>query len=400
MNKILFIFLFLIFPICSIEKRVLFLDKTTRDNLDQAVNAEWTIVGGGPAGITVIGLLLDAGVDPSSIIWIDPEFNVGRIGKYYSTVPANSLTKNFIAYINACKEFSTYQSEAIQHLKECDPEKECVLDLIVRPLQDITNILRNKILSLEDHVEQLNFNNNIWNIHTHNCCFKSNHVVLATGCRPRTLNYIKDKEIQLDVALTKEELAKQIEKNDTIAVVGDKHSAMLILKFLSELPIARIMNFYRSKPIYWTDPGAENSGLSGIAAEWAKEVYEQNPPHNLLKIFSCDETLTLWTALCTKIIYAVGYERNPLPSINGQTTISYDDTTGIVMPRLFGIGIAFPEQYIASNGNIEHKVGLREFSEYAQKVIPLWMQQKKDSVRHLLPFDRLFNISYVCLQRK
>jgi hypothetical protein len=49
-----------------------------------------------------LGLLLDAGIDSSSIIWVDPEFNVGRVGKYYSSVPANSLAWNFITYIITC----------------------------------------------------------------------------------------------------------------------------------------------------------------------------------------------------------------------------------------------------------------------------------------------------------
>src|SRR5699024_7685488 len=124
-------------------------------------------------------------------------------------------------------------------------------------------------------------------------------------------------------------------------VVGDKHSAMLVLKYLSELPVARIINFYKNKPVYWTDPGHENSGLSGVAADWAKEVYENNPPHKLLKIKSLAQMLDIWTPLCTKIIYAIGFERNGLPSINGKTDVIYDDTTGIIMPRLFGIGIAF-----------------------------------------------------------
>ena len=32
---------------------------------------EWAIVGAGPAGIILIGLLLDLGTDPKSIVWIE-----------------------------------------------------------------------------------------------------------------------------------------------------------------------------------------------------------------------------------------------------------------------------------------------------------------------------------------
>lgn len=36
--------------------------------------AVWTVVGVGPAGIATVGKLIDLGVDPSCIVWIDPHF--------------------------------------------------------------------------------------------------------------------------------------------------------------------------------------------------------------------------------------------------------------------------------------------------------------------------------------
>src|SRR5437868_14863358 len=72
--------------------------KSIRRNAD----AEWAIIGAGPAGIIVLGLLLDLGTDPKSIVWVDPEFNVGRMGKYYSTVPGNAKTKTYIEFLQAC----------------------------------------------------------------------------------------------------------------------------------------------------------------------------------------------------------------------------------------------------------------------------------------------------------
>lgn len=394
MKKLVLILLAIHIPLISVHS---FIEKTTPEHLTPAVNAEWAIIGAGPAGIAVLGLLLDAGIDPSSIIWVDPEFNVGRVGKYYSSVPANSLAWNFIAYINTCQSFAACDTPAMQRLKECKPDQECLLDMMIEPLKDITAMFRATILSLQDRVVELQFINNIWNIKTDKVVFTANHVILATGCKPRTLGYLQDKQIPLDLALNKEKLATLVAQQDTIGVVGDKHSAMLVLKYLSELPVARIINFYKNKPVYWTDPGHENSGLSGIAADWAKDIYENNPPFNLLKIMSKPELLGTWTPLCTKIIYAIGFERNSLPTINGKTDVIYDDTTGIIMPRLFGIGIAFPQQYVTTTGKIEHRIGMREFMEYAQKVMPLWMAHK-NSIRHLLQFDGLLEISTVCMK--
>ena len=39
-----------------------------------------TVIGAGPAGLAVIGKLLDEGLD--SILWIDPNFNAGRLSHY------------------------------------------------------------------------------------------------------------------------------------------------------------------------------------------------------------------------------------------------------------------------------------------------------------------------------
>ena len=66
-------------------------------------DAEWAIIGSGPAGIIVLGVLLDLGTDPKSIVWIDPEFNVGRLGKYYASVPGNAKTKTYIEFFNHVK---------------------------------------------------------------------------------------------------------------------------------------------------------------------------------------------------------------------------------------------------------------------------------------------------------
>jgi hypothetical protein len=286
---------------------------------------------------------------------------------------------------------------AMQRLKECKPDEECLLELMIEPLKDITTMFRSMILSLQDRVTELNFINNVWDIKTEKMVFTTNHVILATGCKPRTLGYLQDQQIPLDLALNKDKLATLVMTNDTIGVVGDKHSAMLVIKYLTELPVARVISFYKNKPVYWTDPGYENSGLSGVAADWAKHVYENNPPHKLLKIKSVAQMLDIWTPLCTKIIYAIGFERNGLPSINGKTDVIYDDSTGIIMPRLFGIGIAFPQQYVTSTGKIEHRIGMREFMEYAQKVMPLWMAHK-NSIRHLLQFDGLLEINAVCMK--
>ncbi len=55
--------------------------------------------------------------------------------------------------------------------------------------------------------------------------------------------------------------------------------------------------------------------------------------------------------------------RTPIDHYNGQT--------GVIAPRLFGIGIAFPEHKI-DDGHPRYIVGLNCFMDYAQRLIPQW----------------------------
>ena len=84
---------------------------------------EWAIVGGGPAGLITIGVLNDLGVDLSQIAWIDPFFNVGRLGEYYQNVPGNTSNKYFVRLIESCKLFKEVNTQSIQYLYTLPPEE-------------------------------------------------------------------------------------------------------------------------------------------------------------------------------------------------------------------------------------------------------------------------------------
>jgi thioredoxin reductase len=342
---------------------------------------QWTVVGAGPAGIAVVGLLLDAGVQGQQIIWVDPEFNVGGLGKH-PTVPGNAKTAVYIDFVNACKSFQECNAPSIETLKNYDLNETPSLQIIIKPLHDITNYLRTKVLNVRQHLTSLYFEQDKWQIGLKNGLhFSSQYVVLATGSHPKKLDYACNNEIPLDIALNKHQLAENVDQNDCIAVIGSAHSAILILKFLSELSVPRVINFYKHPIIYATEMDGwvlhQHSGLKGITAHWAKEVLEKNPPAKIVRIFNTQAALDSWLPICTKIIYAVGYERNELPTINGSSTpVAYDDRSGVIAPRLFGIGIAFPEKYTDPLGNVEYQVGLKFFMEYAQRVVPEWMKKE------------------------
>lgn len=344
---------------------------------------QWTIVGAGPAGIIVIGLLLDLGTDPKDIAWIDPEFNVGRIGKYYGTVPGNSTTSVWIDFLNSFKSFRECLSPALEKLHTLDPNKAYELQIIIEPLSDICNFYRKRLNCKQSFLRSLSFENEVWQVGVDGQQFTSGHVVLATGSHPRQLDYECKNEIPLDLAFDKKILATYVCPEDTIAVIGSAQSAILLLKHLTELSTGRVINFYRHQVNFHNE-------LFGMTAEWAKTVLATNPPAQLIRMRNTPEALKAWLPVCTKIIYAVGYDRNDLPTISN-AQINFDDKNGIIGPRLFGIGIAFPEKIQESDGSVFSRIGLISFMEYAQHILPSWIATKI-AISRYASYEDLFTI--------
>lgn len=345
--------------------------------LHQRADTDWLIVGAGPAGIAVLGVLLDIGVDPQNIVWLDPEFNVGRLGVYYANVPANNNNYGFVTFITACNSFCECK-EALNYINSFDPKEFQTLRILIEALQMITHTLRPRVRSIQSTMTSLYFKDDLWHVETSNQeSVSAINVILATGSKPRILEYEKEKIIPLDLALDPEYLKNCACDKDVIGVVGSSHSAILLLKFLSEMPIQHLYNLYKHPLVYAVDMGDyvlnSYTGLKGVAAKWAQEVLEVNPPRNLTRIFSTEKALQAILPQCSKVIYAVGYEPNNLPAINGTTPIvDYDNTTGYIAPRLFGIGIAFPEKTSNQAGQSGSCIGINCFMSYAQKMIPQW----------------------------
>lgn len=364
---------------------------------EQQLNVPWTIIGAGPAGISVIGILLDSGIQPNQIVWIDPEFNVGRLGKFYGNVPGNAKVRQYIDYLKACKEFSAVRSEAIDRLFSMPPETAPALKFIIEPLMDITQHLKTRTIPLVDIITSLDFHDNQWYVGTPKTVVRSDHVILATGSHPRQVHYEGVQQIPLDIALDKSALAKIVTPEDTVGVIGSAHSALLIVKYLTELPVKKIINFFNKSIVYPTPVNGgiawPESGLKGELAAWCQTILAHNPPANLSRIFNTPDLFKMWFPSCTKIIFAGGYDRNELPAINGDQTLydNYDTSSGIIGPRLFGIGIAFPEKKVDVLGNAQYMVGLPFFMPYIQKIVPEWM--KKNINPDLYTFDDLFYIS-------
>ena len=338
---------------------------------------DWVVVGGGIAGILSIGTLIENGVSPSSIAWVDKEFNVGALGKNYQNVPGNLSTRQWISALENCSYLKKCPHNPIEYLKKYDLDSFYPLSIIVKPMQHISNWLLTHVNGFKSKVIKIDSNNNAWHLTLSDTTqLQAHKVILATGSHPRSLDYGRIQEIPLPVALNQVKLAEHVGIHDTVAVVGSSHSAVIALMFLSQLPVKNIVHFYTRPFLYTqqTEEGIVNaeSGLKGSAAEFAKEVIEKNRIANLVHVFDDKQARDSWLQQCTKIIYATGFTPNVIPWPNGNY-LQYDDTTGIIAQNLFGFGIAFPGKKADAAGKMEHLVGMPHFLEYGKHVIPQWI---------------------------
>jgi len=376
------------------------------------------VVGAGPSGLACVGNILDrlkeAGeVDGDRVLWIDPLFQAGRLN-VYPEVPSNTKVCLFTQFATECKSFCDDKSEEgvfLKKLSELDPQKGCKLKLAAGLCKELTDHLRSTSPILKCHkslVKELNYSmeKGHWRVISEDgVVFTSEKVFLTTGSQPRSLQTINDDNvIDLDDALNPEILSSKISSKDqVIALYGSSHSAMLVLmNLLSVMDYTGvILNYYRQPAKFASFPDPighpdqilhDNTGLKGEVAQWVKKwiglegtAFDEFFTGRLKRIkttTTCnnfDDNTPLTSP--NKVIYAVGYQRNPLPKIiHSNTELSHNSldynssgqlssSPGRLIDGLYGFGIAFPERVKDLDGADELAVGLWKFMKYIKKSI-------------------------------
>jgi hypothetical protein len=253
----------------------------------------WLVIGGGPCGIGTVGKLLDA---KQSVTWVDPFFQIGRMGQYYRRVPANTLNSDLLVANRLCNSFRFDEYQDIRRKKGekvmADlPLDQCFpLGVFVDSLEDMTTELLPKVDSIYGNVVSLRKsseeNELSWTFQVKET--KSNALVTGTvdavidtcGCKPKGLpNFpFVEKDDQpktfllqgnekalvhsLDLMVDPVEcqkIAALYPSTDRWLIVGDSHSGMLVIKNLFEGGIRNISNIYRSplKFMYTTPTGCK-----------------------------------------------------------------------------------------------------------------------------------------------
>jgi cation diffusion facilitator CzcD-associated flavoprotein CzcO len=337
----------------------------------------WTVIGAGPAGTAAVGKLLDQGVAPEKIAWVDPAFAGGDLGGKWRSVSSNTQVGLFLSYLNDSAAFR-FSSAPPMPLQEVDPQETCALALIADPLVWIIEHLRERVQVFQTTATALSLERRQWRIETQQHELASKNVILAVGAVPKKLSYPHLDEIPLEVALDPEKLAQQPLENATVAVFGSSHSTMIALPNLLRHPVGRVINFYRSPLRYavYLDDWIlfDDTGLKGQAAAWARENIDGVHPERLERCWIGSPDFAEKIAACDRVIYTVGFERRTLPVTKQWGQLDYNPVNGILAPGLFGLGVAFPEFATDPHGYGQYRVGLKKFMDHLNAVLPLWLR--------------------------
>jgi len=328
----------------------------------------WVVIGGGPAGILSVAKLLDTGI--TGILWIDEKFNVGRIGEYYKNVPSNDTVKDWIDMLNSYQCLRTF-SESLGGKYGLETSQP--LGVIYHIFANITEYLQKQVKFQKGYVKELKYERNQWyiNIKNQHRIDKGDKIILATGSHPIELNYqtqlYNSQTIPLDLAIDERKLSDYVDTSDTVAVIGSGQSAVLLLKYLTDLKVGHIINLHKI-----TLEETVNS-LKALTKKWALSFLASKNKNSILRVSNSSVNREKWLPQCTKIIYAVGFERNPLPKIRG-TPIDLEANDGILGQNLFGVGIAFPATEKDRDGHIIKLVGFTSFTRFLQEHFETWLQ--------------------------
>lgn len=367
------------------------------------------VIGAGPGGLTCVSNLLDQGLQ--KICMIDPTFTAGRINEKYREVPSNTKTLMFEKWATGTKAFeeivkSAPKPNAYQTLLSFDQDQGCELGSAVDVAQLLSDGLRkdSRIDSVPTLVKTITkLDNDKWTIPELDLV--ADRIVLAVGSHPKKHNladnYPHITPLDLDTCLKPSELQKAVPAGSKVGVVGASHSAILAIKNLYDLGNVSVVNFHRSALLYAIYKEGwilyDNTGLKGMAANWAREVLAAPElPKSLRRVDlksddnkgkSETEIYDVELKDVTHLCLAIGYEINELPviKVKGVTvTPDFDPLTGRFfnakgsqeyLGGLYGAGIAYPERVTDPAGNVESAVGWFKFMKYLKRVAPEWVHK-------------------------
>lgn len=318
---------------------------------------EWTVIGGGPAGIASVGKLIDAGISPSAIAWVDPNFEVGDFGTAWGYVMSNTAVKYFQKFYNACQAFNYSVSEKPNFIIDKNKlDQTCPLMIAAQPLTWITKQLLDIVHTFKDKVNEIKPHQNIWCLNlASKQKIETKKIIMAIGGDPKELSFPNIATISLKNALNHTKLLQEIKHDDYVVVFGSAQSARSVIQNLAHVKAQKLVLLYRSEDSV------------------KRHLDNEETPH-IEKLEMTPKNLLTHMPKCSKAIYAIGFNRRHIPIYGLPDSYNYNKKTGEIAPNIYGIGMAFPEVIPYELGQIEYRVtAIWPFMKRLDKLLPFWL---------------------------
>jgi len=302
---------------------------------------------------------------PVPVVWIDHVgHDVGRLSKYHNifcNTKVDVLVRWFTGDLfQPYLRLSPKLEETIEDLKQSafplrkldpfDPSDLgwTTLGKVHKILSEVTAILAQDAFVERrcSSVDVLHSYDKMWYINSSN--EKFSHSILATGSEPKRFPKLPpDKFLDPEIAMDLQALKKIVDqlKHPRIAVIGNSHSAVLVVKNLHDLGIrGQIFSRRNVRFAEWIPPGEylySTTGIKGVAADFARE--------NASLFEKYEDSSNLNPEEYDFIIPAIGYERSQLPQIFLNDIQRFeterDSVTSEILPNLYALGIPWPDYW-------------------------------------------------------
>lgn len=348
------------------------------------------VVGGGTSGIQAVAQL--AMHSTRGIFWFDGGRFKHGLMESCRHVPANTKLEK---HMNLWRrpEFVHWQSlhkpladaVAALHLKayqlpdldRFDPSEGWLMlgDIleVYELVQDALRLHAPNVVFIADTVESMTRIGDEWHLTAGSLSWPVSAVVLSPGSRPRRL-VDHQGEVPLLTALSLPLLTQAVAEHriQSVAVLGNSHSAALVLRNLVELGVPRVICVAR-RPMKHAEWDAElndyrfsMSGLKGVASVFAREhgldgEWQGGHPPDVggkVEQWSWQAVSEGRLSECDAVVQATGWDPAPVPDLVladkrcewGVLEVSRDLETyqlqwnGLMLDNVYGTGIAFPEE--------------------------------------------------------
>lgn len=326
------------------------------------------IIGTGPCGVLTAGLF--AGVHGKSALWVGDSQGVDAIGgrfNQYASVPGNTPVSSFEEAFRMVPLLAEHTPKL-----SADADGTCPLGHVFPTLVDFSErIAQTCSTSFGTRVTALHLDTEArtWTVHTDTDSepFQAANVIFVPGAVPRPPPpQSNHKIVNVLDAVQPGHAALASLRSSAVSVVGNSHTAMLIVKNLIEAGVSQIRVFQKSplrhaetQPAGWTK--YDGTGLKGSVSRWVKKQHFRGvsfvdvAPDQITEELIDERDVVIW---------ATGFVRGdnmPALVIDGVVANhrydEYDGYCGEIAPGLYGGGIGFPERWTDPEGYSEYRVG-------------------------------------------